>query len=265
MDALTISIISIVLIFAGTTLGSAVVFFFKKNFSDSINTAVLGFASGVMISASVFGLILPAIEEASNQSVYRNWSYVPILVGFLLGCLLLYFFDKLIPHFHQASQTEEGLHNEKISKQTKFFLAVTMHNIPEGLAVGFAAGLALSSQTQDAIFSLLALSIAIALQNIPEGAAVSVPYLGLGVSKTKSFFLGSLSGIVEPVFAVIGLFVASWLTILMPWLLAFAAGMMIYVTLDEILPESINGHLSHLGVWSFIVGFMIMLLLEILL
>lgn len=265
MTPITAFIIGASAIFLGTTLGSLAVFFFKKNFSDAVNTLVLGFASGVMLSTSIFGLLIPASEEVRALDFYQHWEFVPIVVGFLLGCLILYLLDILIPHIHLSTNSDEGVHREKYSKQTKFFIAITLHNIPEGLSVGFAAGLALSSTSGEYVTSLLALSLAIAIQNIPEGAAVSIPYYGLGVSKPKSFLLGTLTGVVEPLFAIIGLFIASWFAPLMPWLLSLAAGMMIYVTLDEILPESISGKLSHYGVWSFIVGFMVMLILEMVL
>lgn len=265
MNEISASILSIILIFIGTCFGSVFVYFFNKQFSSRMNTLILGLASGIMISASVFGLILPSIEEANSNNFYKNWSFIPVLVGFLIGCLVLFFFDKIIPHFHLMSNEEEGIKTKKISKQTKFFLAVSMHNIPEGLAVGFACGLALNSPSNASIMSLLSLAIGISIQNIPEGAAVSIPYLSLGKSKSKSFFLGVLSGIVEPLFALVGLFIAQYLHSIMPWLLSFAAGMMIYVTLEELLPDTVSGEDSHYGVWSFIVGFLIMLALEIIL
>lgn len=265
MDEVVSSIISICLIFVGTVLGSSFVFLFRNTFSKKCETIVLGFASGIMISAAVFGLIIPSIEETKNNSIYDNWEFVPILIGFIIGCLVLFLFDKLIPHIHLNSNNEEGIKNTKISKQTKFFLAVSMHNIPEGLAVGFAAGLALNNKTPASIMAVFTLALGIAIQNIPEGAAVSIPYLGLGKSKQKAFLLGSLSGVVEPIFAIVGLFISFNLSSIMPWLLCFAAGMMIYVTLEEILPDTISGEYSHFGTWSFIIGFSIMMVLEMIL
>ncbi|MGM9874178.1 MAG: ZIP family metal transporter [Bacilli bacterium] len=260
------SIISIIMIFLGTTFGCLVVFFLnKKTLSDKFRALVLGLASGIMIAASFFGLLLPAIEEAKNTDLYKNISFVPVVIGFLLGCLFLSLIDKLVPHFHQNSNKEEGIPTKQMSKQTKFFLAVTIHNVPEGLAVGFACALALQYKTDASIMSLLSLAIGITIQNIPEGAAVSIPYYELGKSKTKSFLLGTLTGVVEPLAAIIGLLLASSMSFLLPWLLAFASGMMIFVTVDELLPDSVFNDNSHIGIWSFIIGFAIMMILEMVL
>ncbi len=262
MNATFASIFSILIIFAATTLGSSFVFFFKKNFSDKTNNAVLGFAAGIMIAASFFGLILPSVEGSKES--YGNIAFLPPLLGFLLGALFLWLLDKLIPHFHKNNGVEEGLEAKTLGKNFKFFLAVTIHNIPEGLAVGFAAGLALANQSQAAIGAALSLAIGIAIQNVPEGAAVSIPLLGDGMSKPKSFLFGTASGVVEPLFALIGLALAQ-LSIITPWLLAFAAGAMVYVTLDELIPESRKGGYEHIGLWSFLIGFLIMMALEVLL
>lgn len=266
MNEIIVSIISISIIFLGTILGSSLVFFIRTSkFSDRVSNMILGFASGVMFAAAIFGLLLPSISQSENNEIYNNWSFVPPIVGFILGCIFLYILDKVIPHFHKSDNNEEGIRTDKLTKNTKFFLAVTIHNIPEGLAVGFAAGLAIYTKSEEAIFSCLSLAIGIALQNIPEGTAISIPYYGEGYSKWKSFFLGSLTGIVEPVFAIIGLFMAAYLTSTMPWLLSFAAGAMIYVTVDELLPEARRGNYIHYGIWAFIIGFIIMTALEIIL
>lgn len=261
MNALTVSILSISMIFLATALGSSFVFFFKRELGVKANNLILGFAGGIMIAASIFGLILPSIEQ--SKELYGRVSYLPPLLGFLLGCLLLWLLDFLIPHIHQNSMVEEG-RKSNISKNLKFFLAVTIHNIPEGLAVGFACGLALASNDIAAISAALSLSIGIAIQNVPEGAAVSIPMLGNGKSKGKAFLFGTGSGIVEPIFAIAGLFLAQ-LSILTPWLLSIAAGAMFYVTLDEILPESRKGGFEHYGLWSFLLGFLLMMALELLL
>lgn len=266
MNAIYMSIICIIIIFLSTTIGSAFVFFFKKNFGPKINNIVLGFAGGIMIAASIFGLILPSIDQ--SKEFYSSISFIPPVIGFILGGLLLWGIDKLVPHIHknQESQVEEGISTKKISNNFKFFLAVTIHNIPEGLSVGFACGLAIAGMnTGDEsilMYSALSLTIGIAIQNIPEGAAVSIPMLGEGISKPKSFLFGMSSGIVEPIFAIIGLFLAQ-LSIVTPWLLSFAAGAMIYVTLDEILPEARKGGFEHFGIWAFMIGFAIMMLLEV--
>lgn len=266
MNEILASIISILIIFLGTTLGCVTVFFLnKKSLNDKAHALVLGLASGIMMAASFFGLLLPAMEEAESSSIYQNISFVPVILGFLLGCLFLCLIDKIVPHFHENSQKEEGIKTKELSRQTKFFLAVTIHNIPEGLAVGFACALALQYKTDTAILSLLSLAIGITIQNIPEGAAVSIPYYEAGKTKLKSFVLGTLTGVVEPLSAVIGLFVASSLSFLLPWLLAFAGGMMVYVTVDELLPDSIFGDNSHIGIWSFVIGFVIMMTLEMVL
>jgi ZIP family zinc transporter len=266
MNAIYMSIICISIIFLSTTIGSAFVFFFKKNFGPKINNMVLGFAGGIMVAASIFGLILPSIEQ--SKQLYSSFSYLPPVIGFLLGGLLLWGIDRIVPHIHknQESKVEEGLPTKKISNNFKFFLAVTIHNIPEGLSVGFACGLAIAAMNTGEesllMYSALSLALGISIQNIPEGAAVSIPMLGEGVSKPKSFLFGMGSGIVEPIFAILGLFLAQ-LSIITPWLLSFAAGAMIYVTLDEILPEARRGGFEHFGIWAFMIGFAIMMLLEV--
>lgn len=259
MNAVTISIISISIIFLATTFGSSFVFFFKKEFGAKTNNVILGFAGGIMISASIFGLILPSISE--SKTLYPDIAYLPPILGFLGGGLLLYLMDKLIPHFHHNTGVEEGKASH-LDKNLKFFLAVTIHNIPEGLSVGFACGMALKGGTSDLMYGALSLAIGIAIQNIPEGAAVSIPMFGDGEKKGKAFLFGAMSGVVEPLFAVVGLFLAQ-LSFITPWLLAFAAGAMFYVTLDEILPESRKEHYEHYGLWSFMIGFALMMLLEL--
>lgn len=265
MNPTITAIVSISIIFLATTLGSSFVFFFRKGFGVKINNVILGFAGGIMIASSFFGLLLPSIN--GSKEYYPDFSWLAPMAGFLLGGLTLYALDKLIPHFHESSGTEEGP-SSPLSKRLKFFLAVTIHNIPEGLAVGFAAGLAISSAgtaNEAALTSAtLSLAIGIAIQNVPEGAAVSIPFFGEGEKKGKSFLLGTLSGAVEPIFAVVGLFLAQ-LSVLTPWLLSFAAGAMIYVTLDELLPDSRKGGYEHYGLWSFMIGFVVMMALELLL
>lgn len=264
MNPTTLSILSISLIFIATALGSSFVFFFKKGFGARTNDAVLGFAGGIMIAASFFGLILPSITQSASIETYAGWSAIPPLAGFLLGGLILWGMDKLIPHTHLTNGVEEGRGRSKTPKNLKFFLAVTIHNIPEGLSVGFACGLALSSSggSMALAYSALSLAIGIALQNIPEGAAVSIPMLGEGESKGRAFLFGTLSGAVEPLAALIGLALAR-LSLITPWLLSLAAGAMFYVTLDEIMPEARKAEESHVGIWSFMIGFVVMMALEL--
>lgn len=262
MNALTVTILSISLIFLSTTLGSSFVFFFKGKLGEKANNVILGFAGGIMVSASFFGLLLPSIEESGSS--YGNYAILPPLGGFLLGAFFLYILDKITPHFHFSSGENEGP-NASLSHNLRFFLAVTLHNIPEGLSVGFACAMALSGEGDNAlIMSALALAIGISIQNIPEGAAVSIPLYNEGMSRGKSFLYGTSSGVVEPIFALVGLALGQ-LSVIEPWLLSFAAGAMVYVTLDEILPESRKGNFAHYGIWSFVFGFALMMALEILL
>lgn len=265
MNAILSSVISIVVIFLGTTLGSLLVFFIKRELSDKWSSIILGFAGGIMMAAALLGLIVPAIEE-SKVGVYENISFLPPLVGFLLGGILLWGLDKMTPHMHLVGGGVEGAENKNISNELKFFLAVTIHNIPEGLSVGFAAGLALANPGNSAYaFAVLALAIGIAIQNVPEGLAVSVPLYSKGMKKGKSFLYGLGSGVVEPIAAVIGLFVAQISGTVTPWLLAFAGGAMIYVILDELIPESRKKGFEHFALWSFMTGFAIMMTLELVL
>lgn len=263
MDALTSSIISICIIFGGSAIGSALVFFFKKDLSDKMNNLVLGFASGIMIAAGIFGLLIPSIEEAQKSSIYASFPYVPVLIGFFIGSIILYAIDKIVPHLHHEGSEEEGIKTNKLGKHTKLFFAVLIHNIPEGLAVGFACGLTLASPSLTTAMAALSLAIGITIQNIPESFAVAVPLYANGMKKSKAFFLALATGIVEPIFAIVGLFLAFYIEPLLPWLLSFASGAMIYVTVDELLPEARKGAAIHYGLWAFIIGFMIMLALEV--
>lgn len=264
MNPVIISIIAISVILIGTTIGSTFVFFLRKNLSKKTYSLIMGFASGIMIAAAFFGLVNPAI--ASAQNIYgKNIQFLPVLIGFLIGGLILYGLDKLLPHFHISTNEEEGK-KSNFSRNLKFFFAVTIHNIPEGLAVGFACGVAFTT-SQDlqatALMSALSLSIGIAIQNIPEGIAVSVPLMESGFSKPKAFLFGVLSGVVEPIFAVLGLFLLQSTDWLLPWLLAFAAGAMIYVTVDELIPSMREYGHFHRAIWAFMIGFSIMMVLEL--
>lgn len=264
-DPILISIIAISLIFVSTTLGAGLVFFFKKDLTPKIRSIILGFAGGIMISVAFFGLILPAISE--SHKYYADWAFLPPLAGFIFGGLLLFALDKIIPHFHKLTNTEEGLPNRAISQNIRFFLAVTIHNIPEGLSVGFACGLAIALRADPVLAaaasaSALSLAIGISVQNIPEGAAISIPMFGDGMKKWKAFLFGAFSGLVEPIFAIVALFLAQ-LVVVTPWLLALSAGAMLYVTLDEIMPEARQNGYSHYSMWSFMIGFVLMMAMEV--
>ena len=253
-------LIGIPLIFICTTLGSLFVFFIrKKEISPKLSRIFIGFAAGVMFSASFFSLIKPAIE--SEVSYMSSWLIVAISI--ILGAGFLWLIDKIVPHFHVSEGQDEGLPTRKLNKTAKMFLAVTIHNVPEGLSVGIAFGVALSQQNNAALLmGALLLAIGIGIQNIPEGAVVSLPIKGETGSSAKAFLFGMLSGIVEPIAAVIGLFLAMQIQGIMPWALAFAAGCMIYVVVEEMIPEMVNEGHDHYGVWAFIIGFVIMLALD---
>jgi len=253
-------LIGIPLIFICTTLGALFVFFIrKKDISPKLSKIFIGFAAGVMFSASFFSLIKPALESEVNYM--PTWLIVAISV--VLGAAFLWGIDQLIPHFHASENSEEGLPTKKMSKTSKMFLAVTIHNVPEGLSVGIAFGVALSQPNNQALLvGALLLAIGIGIQNIPEGAVVSLPVKGETGSSTKAFIFGMLSGVVEPIAAIIGLFLAMQIQGIMPWALAFAAGCMIYVVSEEMIPEMTSEGHDHFGVWSFIIGFVIMLALD---
>ncbi len=253
-------LIGISLIFLCTTIGALFVFFIrKKEISPKLGKIFTGFAAGVMFSASFFSLIKPALE--ANISYMPTWLVVVISV--LLGAAFLWGIDKLVPHFHAAENQDEGLPAQRMSKTSKMFLAVTIHNVPEGLSVGIAFGVALSQPDNGPLLvGALLLAIGIGIQNIPEGAVVSLPIKSETGSSPKAFLFGMLSGIVEPVAAVIGLFLAMQIQGIMPWALAFAAGCMIYVVAEEMIPEMTSEGHDHYGVWSFIIGFVVMLALD---
>ena len=264
MNSINVTIIAIILLAISTIAGSGLVFFIKKNLTDKASNIIIGLASGIMMSVSFFGLLIPAIEESELQ--YGNLAVLPVVGGFLLGGVVLFILDKIIPHFHATSKEEEGLENNSLSKNLKLFLAVTMHNIPEGIAVGLACGLALTHTSDSSyMWAALSLAIGIAIQNFPEGAAISISMVDDGVSKKKAFGFGALSGVVEPISAIITIFVASSLSSLLPYLLSFSAGAMIYLTIEELLPEARKGNHVHHGLWAFMIGFALMMILELVL
>lgn len=260
MSDVVVTTLGICFIFIMTAAGSAVVYFFKKDISEKTNTLFLGFASGVMIAASVWSLLIPSIEEAA-ASGYGKFSFAPAAVGFLLGGLFLVLLDKVVPHMHTVG-IEEGP-PAKIDKSLKMFLAVMIHNIPEGLSVGFAFGVAAASGETSAVFSAFGLALGIGIQNFPEGAAVSLPIKGATGSRNKAFMYGAVSGAVEPLFAVVGYFLASYVSFLQPWLLAFGAGAMIFVVAEDLIPDSQLKEYPHLGTWAVMAGFVVMMILDV--
>ena len=245
--------------FLGTTLGSAMVFLMRKKMNDKIEKILMGFASGVMIAASIWSLINPSIEMAKEQNVI---AYLPASIGFMAGVLFLLLLDNIIPHLHVNSDNPEGV-KSNLKKKTMMVFAVTLHNIPEGMAVGVIFAGAINGQSTITFASALALAIGIAIQNFPEGAIVSMPLTIEGKSKAKAFGLGVLSGIVEPIAAIITILLSSILIPILPYLLSFAAGAMIYVVVDELIPESQTGKHTNYAILALAIGFVLMMVLDI--
>ena len=223
--------------------------------NEKLQKILLGFASGVMIAASIWSLIQPAIESYNN---YLSW--LAPSIGFLVGVGFLLLIDYLVPHMHIDNE-EEGIKNTKLSKTFKMMLAVTIHNVPEGLAVGVVIGSFIAGNISRE--AMLALSIGIAIQNFPEGAIISMPLKETGLSKIKSFFLGVLSGIVEPIAGALAILLAAFVTVILPYTLAFAAGAMMYVVFEELIPEANSGKHSNLATIGFAIGFVIMMILDV--
>lgn len=259
MSNIGITIFGISIIFIMTTIGAALVYFFRKDISPKVNTIFLGFASGIMIAASIWSLLIPAIEGSVADG---KIGWIPAAVGFLIGGLFLMLLDKVVPHMHSGADKAEGPSVE-LQKSTKLFFAVTIHNIPEGLAVGFAFGAAATIGGSAAMISALGLAIGIAIQNLPEGAAVALPMRNATKSSNKAFLYGMGSGAVEPVFAIIGYFLAAYIAVLQPWLLAFAAGAMIFVVAEDLIPDAKIAEYPHLSTWGLMIGFVIMMVLDV--
>ena len=252
-----IIVLSLLIPLLGTTLGSAMVFFLKKEINPKVQKVLLGFASGVMIAASIWSLMQPAI----NSYEKGDWkSYVFPAVGFLVGVGFMLLLDYLVPHMH-INKEEEGLKKNKYSKTFKMLLAVTLHNIPEGLAVGVVIASMMTNQVNE--HAVLALAIGMAIQNFPEGAIVSMPLKEEGESKGKAFLYGFISGAVEPIAALIALAVTYFVSVILPFVLAFAAGVMIYVVVEELIPEANEGKHSNLATIGLAVGFVLMMVLDI--
>ena len=255
-----IVIIGFTIIFLATTAGSALVYFFKRDIPKRTNAIILGFAAGVMIAASVWSLLIPSINAAESR--FGTWSWIPATVGFLLGGAFLVLLDHLLPHFHPGTGHEEGPHL-KVPKSTRLFLAVTIHNIPEGLAVGLAYGAAAVNGNIDAYYAALGLAIGMSLQNFPEGAAIALPMKVATGSKHKAFLFGMGRGTVEPIAATIGYLLASEVAILHPWMLGFAAGAMIFVVAEDLIPDSNISEHPHAGTWGVMFGFVLMMILDV--
>ncbi len=244
--------------FLGTSLGAACVFFFKDAIGDNLQRAFTGFASGVMVAASFFSLLLPALEQTEDMG---RLGFIPATIGFLIGMLFLLVLDMVIPHIH-LDNSEEGPHSG-LKRTTKLVLAVTLHNLPEGMAVGIVCAGWMYGNEKISFMGAMALAIGIAIQNFPEGAIVSMPLLAEGVPKWKTFLYGVLSGIVEPIGAILVLLAAGTLIPLMPYFLSFAAGAMIYVVVEELVPEMAEGEHSNIGTISFAAGFAVMMALDV--
>lgn len=259
MSDLTKIMIGIFIPLFGTTLGAGFVFFMKKEMKANLQKALLGFASGVMIAASVWSLIIPAIEMAEEQGVI---SWLPAAVGFLLGVGFLLVLDSIIPHLHMNTDEPEGP-KTSLGKSTMLVLAVTLHNIPEGMAVGVVFAGVMAGNAGITMAAAFALSLGIALQNVPEGAVISMPLRGQGMSKRRAFTLGMMSGVVEPVSSLITIAVTALIVPVLPYILSFAAGAMIYVVVEELIPEAQFGEHSNVGTVSTAVGFVIMMVLDV--
>ena len=233
--------------FLGTTLGAAMVFFMKKEINKKVEKVLLGFASGVMVAASIWSLLIPSINMTEEQG---GIAFVPATIGFLIGMIFLLILDSIIPHLHLNSDKPEGF-KSKLKNTTMMVLAVTLHNIPEGMAVGVS------------LAGAFALALGIAIQNFPEGAIISMPLKSEGMSKPRAFIMGTLSGIVEPIGAIITILLTNTVIKFLPYFLAFAAGAMMYVVVEELIPESQEGEHSNIGTIGFAIGFVIMMILDV--
>lgn len=245
--------------FIGTTLGSACVLFMKKELNPLVQKAFLGFASGVMVAASVWSLLIPAMDMSESMG---EFAFIPAAAGLLLGVGFLLVMDKAVPHLHLGSESSEGP-KVALKKTTMLVLAVTLHNIPEGLSAGAVFAGVLAGNDTVTMAGAFALAIGIAIQNFPEGAIISMPLRGTGIPRGRAFLWGAASGIVEPIAGGITLLLASQIQSVLPYLLAFAAGAMIYVVVEELIPEASEGEHSNVGTIAFAVGFVLMMVLDV--
>lgn len=245
--------------FAGTAIGAGSVLFLGDKFAERIQRALLGFASGVMVAASVWSLLIPAMEESASMG---NLAWIPAVVGFMLGVLFMLALDTFTPHLHPDSQQPEGPRS-KLGRSSMLVLAVTLHNIPEGMAVGVVAAGVMTGELGMTFTGAMALAIGLAIQNIPEGAIISLPLRSAGNSRGRAFAYGALSGVVEPIAAIVTILFIEHLSRIFPYMLAFAAGAMIYVVVEELIPESHNGHHSNIPTIAFAIGFALMMVLDV--
>ena len=245
--------------FAGTALGSACVFFMKRSLGKSVERALTGFAAGVMVAASIWSLLIPAIEQSASKG---KLSFLPAVIGFCLGIAFLLLLDTVIPHLHMHAEKAEGP-KSRLAKTTMMVLAVTLHNIPEGMAVGAVYAGMLADSSLITSGGALALSLGIAIQNFPEGAIISMPLHAEGKSKTGAFIYGALSGAVEPAAALLTVIASAFIVPAMPYMLSFAAGAMIYVVVEELIPAMSEGEHSNIGVVMFSIGFALMMALDV--
>lgn len=251
--------LSLLIPFAGTALGSACVFFLKDKIQPMRQKALLGFASGVMVAASVWSLLIPAMEMSESMG---KLAFVPAAVGILVGTLFLLVLDRVVPHLHIGSDEPEGI-SQAWKKTTMLVLAVTLHNIPEGMAVGVVFAGVVEGSAQMSIAGAMALAIGIAIQNFPEGAIISMPLKSEGMSRGKAFLYGTLSGAVEPVGAFVTVLLAPYMKPILPYCLAMAAGAMLYVVVEELIPETAEGEHSNIGTIGFTAGFILMMILDV--
>ena len=245
--------------FIGTSLGAACVLFMKNSLNPLVERALIGFAAGVMVAASIWSLLIPSMEQAAKLG---NWAFVPAVIGFWLGILFLLFLDQTVPHMHVNSDEAEGP-KSRLQKTTMLVLAVTLHNIPEGCAVGIVYAGWRSGNTEITALGALALSLGIAIQNFPEGAIISLPLRAEGMGKGKALFYGILSGAVEPAAAVVTILLAQQILPALPYFLSFAAGAMMYVVVEELIPEMSAGKHSNIGTVLFAAGFTLMMALDV--
>ena len=243
----------------GTSAGSACVFFMRKELSTKLQQALSGFAAGVMVAASIWSLLIPAMEQSGHMG---NWAFMPAFIGFWIGVVVLLVLDNIIPHLHVNSDECEGPEC-KLERTTMMVLAVVLHNIPEGMAIGAVYAGYVTGSAAITVGGALALSLGIAIQNFPEGAIISMPLYAAGKTKAKSFLDGALSGAVEPIAAILTILAAGFVVPVMPYLLSLAAGAMMYVVVEELIPEMTEGEHSHIGVLLFSAGFTLMMALDV--
>ena len=252
-------LIGLLIPFAGTAAGSACVLFMKKALSQTVQKALSGFAAGVMVAASIWSLLIPAMEQCASM---KRWAFLPAFLGFWIGILFLLVLDHIVPHLNRNARAAEGPRS-RLARTTMMVLAVTLHNIPEGMAVGVVYAGFLTGSAEITAGGALALALGIAIQNFPEGAIISMPLHAEGKTKGNAFLSGVLSGAVEPIFGLLTVLAAELIVPMMPYLLSFAAGAMLYVVVEELIPDMAAGEHSHVGVLLFALGFSVMMALDV--